>query len=151
LAVAVLLVAAPLRADPPAEAPGDSAPQPTATAAAAESSLNPHPWLPTHEYDADGPFVTIPAKAFGMTAMILVGGAAATVCMPIDLVRGMWRRTGYGTSSEACGASFGDAAAKGSYIAGGAPFWIAKHLVWDGPRRLLFGPPTPQPAPPDVG
>jgi hypothetical protein len=143
--LAALLVAAPMRAEPPTL--GDTPP----AQSAADASLNPHPWLPTHEYDPDGPFVTIPAKTFGMTAMILVGGAAATVCMPLDLVRGMWRRTGYGSNAEACGASFGDAAAKGSYIAGGAPFWAAKHLVWDGPRYLLFGAPSPTPARPDAG
>ncbi|MEO8605600.1 MAG: hypothetical protein ABI629_23730 [bacterium] len=133
LALSALLLAGPVRADPAAAADAAvSPPGPT---------INTDPWLPIHTYTPDGWFVRGPAETAGMTMLIIVGGTAATFCMPIDLVRGMWRGSGYGSIAEACGARVGDAAATGSYLAAGAPFWATKQLVWNVPRRLLFGAP----------
>ena len=132
LALSALLLAAPVYADPPPQEPTNG----------------PGPWLPIRTYSPDGPFVSIPAQTVGMTTLIIVGGAAATLCMPVDLVRGIIRRAGYGSIAEACGSRVGGAAATGTYLAAGAPFWATKQLLWDGPRRLLFGAPTPAPAAP---
>ena len=110
------------------------------------------PWLDIHTYDPDGPFVSIPAKTAGMATLVVVGGAMAVFCSPFDLVIGLANRGGYGATAQACASQCGHAAANGTYLAIGAPFWLLKGAFWDGPRRLLRGPaPPPERLKPDVG
>jgi len=132
LALAALLLAVPADAD-------DASPAPAAPAAGGQTTpeLDPDPWLPIDSYMADGPFVSWPARAVGMTTLIVIGGGAAAFCTPIDMVRGLALRRGYGEVAEACGSRIGDAAATGAYLAAGAPFWAVKKTFWDGPRKLL--------------
>jgi hypothetical protein len=129
----LLLAVAPARADDPAPA-------------------EPSRFLEIHAYEPDGPFVTVPARTFGMITLILAGGSAAILCTPIDLVRGVVRREGFGEITEACGSQVGQSAASVAYITAGAPFWLLKRGFWDGPRTLLgYGAPSPDRVQPDVG
>ena len=87
-----------------------------------------------------------------MITLIVAGGSAAIFCTPIDLVRGVIRRKGYGELTEACGSQVGQAAASVAYVSFGAPFWLIKRGLWDGPRKLLgYSRPEPERVQPDVG
>ena len=124
-----------------------------AAPAQAETSAPPAPsrYLEVHVYDPEGPFVTVPAKTFGMLTLIVVGGTAALFCTPIDLGRGVARQGGFGELAEQCGSQVGQAAASVTYVAFGAPFWLLKRGLWDGPRRLLGITPEPEKVQPDIG
>ena len=90
--------------------------------------------LPT--YVGEGPFVTVPANIVGMPTMIVFGAAATALCTPFDLLRGLSLGGGYGTVASACGAPVAEVAGSAGYIIGGAPFWFAKQVMWNGPRAL---------------
>lgn len=91
--------------------------------------------LPT--FAGEGPFVTVPANVVGMPMMILFGGTATMICTPFDLLRGLSVGGGYGSVAAACGSRAGDLAGGAAYILGGAPFWVAKQVLWNGPKALL--------------
>ena len=98
--------------------------------------LNPDPYLTVDAYADDGPFVSWPAQAVGMTTMVVVGGTFATLCMPFDLMRGL-QKGNYGGLAQACGSGTGGPAGNGAYLVGGAPFWAMKKTFWDAPRALF--------------
>jgi hypothetical protein len=122
-----------------------------APAAAKEAQPEPSRWLEIQSYESSGPFVSVPAKIFGMTTLVLVGGAAAVVCMPFDLVHGLIHLEGYGEIAEDCASEIGQTAASGTYLATGAPFWLVKRLAWDAPRELFSRAPEPERIQPDLG
>jgi hypothetical protein len=101
-------------------------------------------------YDPAGPFVSWPAKAFGLGALIVSGGTATILCTPVDLVVGVVRRGGYGTLAERCAAGAGGAVSQSVYLVAGAPFYVGKTVFWDWPRRAFSspGPAAPAAAPP---
>ncbi|MGD9763844.1 MAG: hypothetical protein AB7V27_09045 [Candidatus Binatia bacterium] len=115
----------------------------SATGARAADGDPDSPWLDIHTYDADGPFVTAPAKTVGIGTYILVGGAAALACTPVDLARALPKGEGYGETAKACGAGIGKPAGRATYIAAGAPFWLVKKVAWDFPRRLFTAAASP--------
>lgn len=123
--VAVLTATAPARADEAAGARG---------------------WPDLDAYDPAGPFVSWPAKVFGLGALIVSGGSAAILCTPVDLVVGLARRRGYGTLAEACGAGVGGAVSQSVYLVTGAPFYVGKAVFWDLPRSAFAPRPAPTPA-----
>lgn len=90
--------------------------------------------LPT--YVGEGPFVTVPANIVGMPTMILFGGVATAICTPFDLLRGLSVGGGYGSVAAACAAPVADITGSAAYIIGGAPFWLTKQVMWNGPRAL---------------
>lgn len=112
-----------------------------AASAAAETTPPPRPsrWLEIHTYDPEGPFVALPAQTFGMTTLIVVGGGAAMLCMPFDFAHTFIHRGDYGAIAESCGSNVGQVAASGTYLAGGAPFFVLKKMFWDAPRMLFGG------------
>ncbi|MDX2169101.1 MAG: hypothetical protein SF182_18680 [Deltaproteobacteria bacterium] len=109
-----------------------------AAAARAEQlpELNDSPYLSVDTYAADGPFVSWPAQAVGMTSMVIVGGSVATLCMPFDLMRGL-QKGNYGGLAQYCGAGAGRPAGNGAYLLVGAPFWAMKKTFWDAPKALF--------------
>jgi hypothetical protein len=98
--------------------------------------LNENPYLTADAYSGDGPFVSWPAQAFGMTTMVVVGGSVATLCMPFDLMRGL-QKGNYGGLAQSCGAGAGGPVGNGAYYLAGAPFWAMKKTFWDAPRALF--------------
>jgi hypothetical protein len=122
-----------------------------APAAGSEERPEPSRWLEIQTYESSGPFVSVPAKIFGMTALVLIGGAAAVVCLPFDFVHGLIHLEGYGEIAESCASEIGQAAASGTYLTAGAPFWLVKRLAWDAPRELFNQAPEPERIQPDLG
>lgn len=108
-------------------------------------------WPALDAYDPAGPFVSWPAKAFGLGALIISGGSATILCTPVDLVVGVARRGGYGTLAERCAGAVGGAVSQSVYLVAGAPFYVGKTVFWDWPRGAVCPAPAPTPlAPPQT-
>ncbi|MGH7789485.1 MAG: hypothetical protein ACRERC_21615 [Candidatus Binatia bacterium] len=108
-----------------------------AATAHADEAAEARGWPALDAYDPAGPFVSWPAKALGLGALIVSGGAATIVCTPVDLVVGVVRRGGYGTLAERCASGVGGAVAQSVYLVAGAPFYVGKTVFWDWPRRAF--------------
>lgn len=120
----------------------------TATPMRADEAAETRGWPALDAYDPAGPFVSWPAKAFGLGALVVSGGGATILCTPVDLVVSVARRGGYGTLAERCAAGVGGAVSQSVYLVAGAPFYVGKTVFWDWPRNALSPAPAPAEAAP---
>lgn len=103
-----------------------------------------HPADASFEWTLDGPYegegicIEGSAEAAGVMTAVFVGGLAAWVCLPGDLVHSAIRRqSALGVLSHGCAIYVGVADGWAAYIIAGAPFFAVKKVFWDAPRRLL--------------